>query len=65
MTDGISEGGVVSKEIWRIFQRVGEIIDEKEQGRGHCLEELQPGQKEGMRELHYGPDIGCERRGSQ
>ena len=28
MTDGTVEGGVISKEIKRIFQRVGEIIDE-------------------------------------
>ena len=27
MTDGTAEGGVTSKEIKRIFQRVGEIID--------------------------------------
>ncbi len=30
MTDGTAEGGVISKEIWRIFQRVGEIIDENQ-----------------------------------
>ena len=55
MTDGTADGGVISKEIKRIFQRVGEIIDEnqkKEQGPEHRLEELQPGQEEGMRELH-------------
>ena len=28
MTDGMVEGGVIRKEIKRIFQRVGEIIDE-------------------------------------
>ena len=28
MTDGTAEGGVISKEIKRIFQRVREIIDE-------------------------------------
>ena len=28
MTDGRAEGGVISKEIKRIFQRVREIIDE-------------------------------------
>ena len=28
MTDGTSEGGVIRKEINRIFERVGEIIDE-------------------------------------
>ena len=27
MTDGTAEGGVISKEIRRIFQRVGVIID--------------------------------------
>ena len=30
MTDGTAEGGVISIEIKRIFQRVREIIDEKE-----------------------------------
>ena len=30
MTDGIAEGGVISKEIKRIFQRVGEIIHENQ-----------------------------------
>ena len=30
MTDGTAEGGVISKEIKRIFQRVGEIIDENQ-----------------------------------
>ena len=60
-------GGIISKEIKRIFQRVGEIIDEnqqKEKGPEHCLEELQAGQEEGMRELHLGPHVGCDRRGS-
>ena len=28
MTDGTAEGGVISKEIKRIFQRVGENIEE-------------------------------------
>ena len=61
MIDGTAEGGVISKEIKRIFHRVGEIIDEKsekEQGPERCLEELQPGQEEGMRELHLGPHVG-------
>ncbi len=40
MTDGAAEGGVISKEIKRIFQRVREIIDES-------LEALWPGQEEG------------------
>ena len=68
MTDGTTEGGVISEEIRRIFQRVGEIIDEnqkKEQGTERCLEELQPGQEEGMKELHFGPHVRCDRRGSQ
>ena len=26
MTDGTAQGGVISKEIKRIFQRVGEIV---------------------------------------
>ena len=30
MTDGKSEGGVIRKEIKRIFQRVREIIDENQ-----------------------------------
>ena len=30
MTDGTTEGGVMSKEIKRIFQRVREIIDENQ-----------------------------------
>ena len=30
MTDGTAEGGVISKEIKRIFQKVGEIIDENQ-----------------------------------
>ena len=30
MTDGTAEGGVIRKEIKRIFQKVGEIIDENQ-----------------------------------
>ena len=30
MTDGTAKGGVISNEIKRIFQRVGEIIDENQ-----------------------------------
>ena len=30
MTDGTAEGGVISKEINRIFQRVREITDENQ-----------------------------------
>ena len=30
MTDDMAEGGVISKEIKRIFQRVREIIDENQ-----------------------------------
>ena len=30
MTDGTAEGGVIRKGIKRIFQRVGEIIDENQ-----------------------------------
>ena len=30
----------------------------------HCLEELQPGQEEGMKELHLGSHMGCDSRGS-
>ena len=67
MTDGTAEGGVISKEIKRILQRVGEMFDEnqqKEQGLERYLEELQPGQEEGMKELHLGPHVGCDRSGS-
>ncbi len=28
------------------------------------IEDLQPGQEEGMKELHFGPHGGCDRRGS-
>ena len=34
MTDGTAEGGVISKKIKRIFQRVGEIIDENVVSKG-------------------------------
>ena len=67
MTDGTAEGGVISKEIKRIFQRVRKIIDEnqkKEQVPERCLEELQPGQVEGMTELHLGPHVDCNWKGS-
>ena len=30
MTDGTAKGGVISKEMKRIFQRVGEIVDENQ-----------------------------------
>ncbi len=30
MTDGTAEGGVINKDIKRIFQRVREIIDENQ-----------------------------------
>ena len=30
MTDGTADGGVINKDITRIFQRVGEIIDENQ-----------------------------------
>ena len=29
-TDGTADGGVISKEMKRIFQRVGDIIDEND-----------------------------------
>ena len=35
-----------------------------EQGPERYLEELQPGQEEGMKELHLGPHGDCDRRGS-
>ena len=36
----------------------------KRKGPERCLEELQPGQEEGMKELHLGPHVDCDRRGS-
>ena len=63
----MAEGGIISKKIKRIFQRVGEIIDEnqkKSTGPEHRIEKLQPGQEERMREFHLGPHVGCDRRGS-
>ena len=30
MADGTAEGGVISKEVKKIFQRVGEIVDENQ-----------------------------------
>ena len=30
MTDGTAEGGIISNEIKKIFQRVGEIVDENQ-----------------------------------
>ena len=36
----------------------------KEQGPECYLDELQPGQEEGMRELHLGSHVDCNRRGS-
>ena len=30
MTDGTTEGGIISKEIKKIFQRVRDIIDENQ-----------------------------------
>ena len=35
-----------------------------EQGPERCLEELQPGQEKEMKELHLGPHVDCDRRGS-
>ena len=65
MTDGTAEGGVISKEI-EYFPRVGEIIDENQKKKSpeRCLEELQPGQEEGLRELYLGSHVDCDRRGS-
>ena len=64
MTDDTAEGGVISREIKRIFHRVREIIDgkQKKNGAERCLEELQPGQEDRMREFHLGPHVGCDRR---
>ena len=36
----------------------------KKTGPRTLLEELQPGHEEGMKELHFGPHVGCDRRGS-
>ena len=64
MKDAPAEGGVISKEIKRIFHRVGDhwLKPEKEQGPERYLEELLPGQEEGMKELHLGPHGDCDRR---
>uniref|UniRef100_A0A8C4WYN6 Palmitoyltransferase n=1 Tax=Eptatretus burgeri TaxID=7764 RepID=A0A8C4WYN6_EPTBU len=35
-----------------------------ETGPERCLEELQPGQEEGMKEIYLGPHVDCGRRGS-
>ena len=61
----MAQDGVIKKLIKGISQR--EITDEnqkKEQNPEHCLEELKPGQEEGMREFHLGPHVDCNRRGS-
>ena len=50
-----AEGGVISKEIQRIFQRVGEIIDEnqkKNRDQNAPLRNSSLGQEEGIREFH-------------
>ena len=64
--DGTTEGGLISKEIKRIFQswRDHWWKPEKEQGPELYLEELQLGEEERMRELHLGPHGDCDRRGS-
>ena len=36
----------------------------KRTGPRMLLEELQPGQEEGMKELHLRPHVDCDRRGS-
>ena len=67
MTDGTAEGGVISKEIKRIFQRVGEIIDENQKkNRAHNAASRNSSldRKRGMKELHLGPHVDCDRRGS-
>ena len=50
MTDGRAEGGVISKEIKRISQRVGEIIDEnqkKNRAQNATLRNSSPDRKRG------------------
>jgi len=70
MADGTAVGEVISQDIKRIFPRVREIIDENQKKNRaqnmlrNCLEELQPGQEEGMREFQEGTHVGCDRRGS-
>ena len=67
MTYGTAEGGVISKEIKRIFQRVGDIIDEnqkKNRDQNDALRNSSLDRKRGMRELHFGTHVGCDRRGS-
>ena len=53
-----------NKENFPEIQRDNWWKPEKEQGPERCLEELQPGQEEGMKELHLGPHGDCDRRGS-
>ena len=47
------------------YQLSFETVRSEEQGPERCLEELQPRQEEGIRELHLGPHVGCDRRGSR
>ena len=50
MTDGVAEGGVISKGIKRIFQRAGEIIDEnqkKNRAQNAALRNSSVGRKRG------------------
>ena len=49
---------------WEWVERDHWWKPEKEQGSERCLEELQPGLEEGMRELNLGPHVGCDRKGS-
>ena len=67
MRDGVAEGGVISKEIKRIFQRVGEIVEEnqkKNRVQNATLRNSSLDRKGGMKELHLGPHVDCDRRGS-
>ena len=71
MKDGKAEGvehGVISKEIKRIFQKVGEIIDENQKKnrvqkatlRNSSLDR----KRVWMKGLCLGPHFDCNRRGS-
>ena len=61
MAGGMAEGGVISKEIKRIFQRVGEIIDENQKKNRAQNATLRNSSLE-MKELHLGPHGDCDRR---
>ncbi len=67
MRNGAAESGVISKEIERIFQRVGEIIDEdqkKHRAENTAMGNSSLNKKGEMREFHSGPHVDYDQRGS-